>query len=76
MEPALKGSYGTGDYRFKWDWEGVTAVSMLTSYLRVMSVIREVQFKKFQPLLPSGSFYQKIQQTMKIQEIPRKSMVF
>ena len=33
------------------------------------------EFKKFLPVFLPASFYQKFQQTMKIQEIPRKSKV-
>ena len=35
-----------------------------------------MKVKKFQPLFPSASFYQKIEQSMKIQERAMKSRFF
>ena len=65
----VKGKSVDGEVRWscgrcKRIWRGVTPVSMLRVYL---TVIGEVFI--------SASFYQKIQQTMKIQEIPRNSKV-
>ena len=51
--------------------EGVTPVSMLRVYLTVTGEV----FKKCLPVFLSASFYQNIQRSMKIQEIPRKSKV-
>ena len=68
-------------------WRGVTAVSTLRDNL---TFIVSVSLKKymiyfldtfhtspilFQPFFPSASFYQKIQEFMQIQEIPRISKV-
>ena len=56
-----------------WEvWRDVTLVSMLKVYFNSHW---EGEFKKFLPVFPFASFYQKIQQTMKIQEIPRKPKV-
>ena len=67
-------------------WRDVTAVSILRddlTFLVSVSLIKYDMFsstytspKVFQPFFPSASFYQKIQEFMQIQELPRISKVF